>query len=226
MPEIFNLSLPITDRTDPRLVSNTRSGGAAINGQEQIISPLSAVWKWTINLPLNNDTRVRGWRMLRHQLQGRWNYVRIRVCDCYRLNRAEVGATGLAPVLYADGVPHSDGAGFKLAQPSAEILALAPKGAKSIEIAATGLNDAMSAGLFFSIADRLYVVTDWERIGETYRLGFEPGLRVAAVPETDVVDFDAKSVWRLESDDEGRTDLRLGRFATAQINLIEPLGWT
>lgn len=224
MPEIINLSQPIADRTDPRLVPNTRSGGPALNGAEQIISPLSSVWKWTAHLPINNAARARSWRLTRALLDGRWNYLRTRICDRYRIGRSDIGAVGDGPVPYSDGAFHSDGTGFKLAQPNAPILAPATRDATTIVISAPELGGAMSAGLFFSINDRLHIVTDWEQDGDEYQVTFKPGLR-AAVDEGDTADFDAKAIWRLETDDEGRMDLRIGKFASVQINLIEPVGF-
>lgn len=224
MPEIINLSQPISDRTDPRLVPNTRSGGIALNGVEQVISPLSSVWKWTAHLPIHNAATARSWRSTRAQLEGRWNYLRMRICDRYRISRRDVGATDPGPVPYSDGAFHSDGTGFKLAQPNAPILSAALAGATQIVISAPEFGGAMSAGLFFSINDRLYIVTDWEQDGDEYAVTFKPGLR-AAVDEGDTADFDAKAIWRLETDDEGRMDLRVGRFGSVQINLVEPLGY-
>lgn len=225
MPDIINLSQPISDRTDPRLVPNTRSGGPAINGEEQIISSLSSVWRWTAHLPIHNKATARSWRLTRALLEGRWNYLRTRICDRYRLSRREVGATYSGDVPYSDGAFHSDGTGFALAQPSAPILAAAERHATTITISAPEFGGAMSAGLFFSINDRLYVVTGWEQDGDEYELTFKPPLR-ADVEEGDTADFDAKAIWRLESDDEGKADLRQGRFGSVQINLVEPLGWT
>lgn len=224
MPEIINLALPISDRTDPRLVPISRGGGTSLNGQEQVLSPLTSVWRWKAVLPIHNAGGARSWRAVRAQLKGRWNYLRVRVCDQYRISRASVGATyDGKQVPYSDGAFHSDGTGFKLAQPNAPLLVPAARGATSISLPASAFTGAMSAGLFFSIDDRLYVVTDWEQDGAALNLTFEPPLRAAA-DEGDTADFDAKAIWTLESDDTGTMDLRLGRFGSVELNLVEPLG--
>lgn len=224
MPDIINLAQPISDRSDPRLLPYTRSGGAAMNGTEQIISPQSSVWKWTAYLPIHNAGTARSWRLTRVLLEGRWNYLRTRVCDRYRMTRRDIGANYPGDqVPYSDGALHSDGTGFKLAQPNAPILSHAVRGATSIVISANEIGGALSAGLFFSINDRLYVVTGWEEDGDEYALTFKPPLR-AAVEEGDTADFDAKALWQLDTDDEGKADLRIGRFAIVQINMTEPLG--
>lgn len=223
MPSIIDLTgLPISDRTDPRLVANTRSGGVSLAGTEQIVSPLSSVWKWRIILPINTVARARSWRSINAQLDGRYNYIRARACDRYRIGRNDVGASG-GPVTYGDGAYHSDDTPFALAQPNAPILAAAERGATAVTVSGTEFDGAMSAGLFFSINDYLHVVTGWEEDGGEIALTFKPGLR-EAVEEGDEANFDARSVWTLDSDDEGRMDLRLGRFGAVELNLTEAIG--
>lgn len=126
---------------------------------------------------------------------------------------------------YSDGVLHSDGTPFALARPNSPVLVAASKGATSVTISASEINGAMSAGLFFSINDYLYVVTGWEEADGEISLQFRPGLR-AAVAEGDEANFDACALWNIDTDDTGRMDLRLGRFGEVELNLTEPLGRT
>lgn len=42
--------------------------------------------------------------------------------------------------------------------------------------------------------------------------------------EGDEVDFDAKSIWVLDTDDQGRMPLRLGKRGEVELNLTEALG--
>ena len=228
MPSIIDLALPISDRTDPILVPNTRSGGVALNGLEQVVSATTAIWKWpSISVPINTVGRARTWRAVNAKLEGRFNYLRLRICDQYRIGRQAVGA-----VYNGNEVPHSDetlfsdGTGYKLAQPRAPILGAKARGSTTVRIAASNLNGGMSAGVFFSINDYLYVVTDWELAGtaeEFIDISFKPPLRVAAT-EDDEVDFDATSIWVLDTDDIGKMALRLGRFGQVELSLTEALG--
>ncbi len=227
MPSIIDLAQPISDRTDPLLVPNTRSGGVALNGMEQVISPLTSIWKWRIILPINTVGRARAWRAVNAKLKGRFNYLRARVCDQYRIGRRSIGAS-----YPGDSVPHSDGAffsdgtGYALAQPTSAVQVAAARGATSVRVLASDFAGAMTAGVFFSINDYLYVVTDWELAGTTEEyidVTFEPPLR-AAIDVDDTVDFDAKSIWVLDTDEMGRMPLRLGRFGEVELNLTEALG--
>lgn len=222
MPIIVDLAQPISDRTDPQLMFNSRGGGVALNAMEQVISPLTAVWRWRCVLPIHNAAGARSIRVVKAKLQGRFNYLRTRVCDRYRISRREVGAVN-GEVPYSDSAFHSDGTGFALAQPNTELLSGATRGSTTITALALPLAGAMTAGVFFSINEYLYQVEDWEADGAAISIKFSPPLR-AAVYEGDTVDFDAKAIWNLESDDTGRLDLRLGRFGAVELNLVEALG--
>jgi len=224
MPNIIDLSgLAIADRTDPILVPNTRSGGSAINGMEQVISPLTAIWKWRVVLPINTVGRARSWRSIVAQMDGRYNYLRARVCDQYRIGRKSVGATypgGQVP--HSDDTPFSDGSAYALAQPSSAVQIAATRGATSVRLLASDFAGGMTAGVFFSIDDYLYVVTDWTDDGTNIDVTFKPGLR-APVEEGATADFAAKAVWVLDSDDAGKMAIRLGRFGEVELNLTEAL---
>lgn len=228
MPEIIDLAgLPISDRTDPILVPNTRSGGVAINGVEQISGPLTAIWRFRVVLPINSVGRARSWRATLAKLDGRWNYLRLRVCDRARIGRRDVGAwSGSDPVPHSDDSFFSDDTGYGLAQPASSVQVAAARGATSLQVLASDFDGAMTAGVFFSVADWLYLVTDWsvnEDDDTKLDITFKPPLRVAA-DEGDTVDFDAKSVWILDADDTGRMPLRLGRFGEVELNLTEAIG--
>lgn len=227
MPEIIDLAQPISDRTDPILVPNTRSGGLAINGVEQVIGPLTAIWKWRIVLPINTVGRARAWRAVNARLDGRFNYLRAKVCDRYRIGRRDIGASfNGTQVPHSDDTLFSDDTGYGLAQPSSPAQEDVARGSTTVRVLASDFSGAMTAGVFFSINDYLYVVTDWALAGddeEFVDITFKPPLR-ATVAAGDAVDFDAKSVWVLDTDDEGLMPLRLGRFGEVELNLTEALG--
>lgn len=228
MPEIIDMAgLPISDRTDPILVPNTRSGGMAINSMEQVISPLTSLWKFRAVLPINTVGRARAWRATLAKMEGRFNYLRFRICDRYRIGRRDIGAwSSFDPVPHGDDAFFSDDTGYALAAPASPVQVAAARGATSVRVLASDFAGAMTAGVFFSISDYLYVVTDWALAGddeEFIDITFKPPLRVAA-DEGDTVDFDAKAVWVLDADDMGRLPLRLGRFGEVELNLTEAIG--
>lgn len=217
-------NLRITDRSDPHLSPLNRSGGQAMNGEEQVIGTGASRWVWRLTLLIRNAGDARSWRATKTPLEGRLNYLRTRVCDRYRLTRREIGAypTSGPALPFSDGTSFSDDTGFQLAQPSTTLSEEAAEGDTSIVVAAAPLGDYMSSGLFFSIDDWLYQVTGWEAEGTDFVLTFMPPLRSA--PGESPVDFNPTAVWVLASDDEGQVDLSQGRFGAVTLNLIEAIG--
>lgn len=224
MVDIVELTLRMSDRTDPELMFNTRTGGEAIDGTEQILSPLSERWRFTAVFPIMDKASARAIRVAKSKLKGRFNYLLLRICDQYRITRKDIGALG-SP----DGVPHSDGAyfsdgtGYALASPTTKIMADATDGAGQITVRASDFAGAITAGVFFSINYYLYQVDGWLEDGTNYILDISPPLREAVTTE-DIADFDAKCLWRLVGDDEGSLPLQAGKFGMVTLNLVEPIG--
>jgi hypothetical protein len=228
MPEIIDMAgLPISDRTDPILVPNTRSGGMAINGVEQVVSPLSSQWKFRAILPINTVGRARAWRATLAKMEGRWNYLRFRICDRARIGRRDIGAVfDGSEVPHSDDTYFSDESGYALASPASPLQVASERGATSVRVLASDFAGAMTAGVFFSVNDWLHVVTDWALAGddnEYIDITFKPPLRAAA-DVGDTVDFDAKAIWVFDADDVGKMPLRLGRFGEVELMLTEAIG--
>lgn len=252
MPDIVELNLCMSNRTDPQLSFNTRSGGLAIDGTEQILSPLSERWTFSAEFPIFNPQHARAIRVAKSKLKGRFNYLLLRICDQYRISRKDVGATYPgSSVPHSDGAFFSDGSGYALASPKSPIMTAAAVNTSRIVVRASDFNGAMTAGVFFDINYHLYHVDDWSfaepsvdgwvlESGEwdddgewmtglawdaepAYVLDISPPLR-EAVTTDDFADFDAKSLWRLASDEEGSLALRIGRFGSVTLNLVEPVG--
>jgi hypothetical protein len=221
----FPASLRITDRDDPFLVPNVRSGGVAMDGGEQVISPLTNRWRWRIVIPIRNKADARAYRTLILRLNGRYNYLRVPTCDRYRLSRKDVGATYPGDAVpFSDDSTFSDGSGFALAQPSAAVTAAGAAGDGTLTVDAAAFAGAITAGVFFAVNDWLYAITDWSDDGSgNYVLTISPTLR-EAVTTADVADFRAPAIWALAADDSGIVSLRGGRLGEAVLDLIEPLG--
>ncbi len=163
MPDIVDFpgGLPFGDRSDPQLVFNTRSGGVSINGFEQIVSPLSQRWEWSVSIPVHRSHKARGLRAFLAKMRGRFNYARIRMCDQYRINRREMGAVpgfvrgGSVP--HSDGAYFSDGAGYEMAHGTTELPSAPVAGQTTLTVDPGFL---VRPGTYFSINEWLYVVTD------------------------------------------------------------------
>lgn len=226
MPDIieFPANLKITDRTDPELEFNTRSGGVGIDGTEQILSPLSERWRFVAIVPIFNVGQARSIRVIKSRLKGRFNYLLLRLCDPYRISRKDVGAWA-----ENDAVPHSDGAlfsddsGYALSQPISPIMAPAAANTSLVSVRASDFAGAMSSGVFFSINYWLYHVDNWDLVDDNYVLQISPPLQ-QNITTADEADFSAPCIWRLDADNIGTLDLKMGKFGSVILNLVEPVG--
>lgn len=230
MPDIVDLpgNLAIGDRNDPQLIATTRSGGVTLSGIEQIISPLTQRWVWSVNIRIRRKDQARSLRVVLAQLQGRYGYLRMRICDRYRVSRREMGATPVS----GPGVPHSDGAffsdgtGYRLAGGTTPVVGSAVAGASQI-VLDTAI--PLVPGTFFSINSWLYVIDsiddpdDLDNPGTERTVNISPPLR-EAVSSDDEVNFDAECLWRLASDDVGALALKAGRLGNITLDLVEPVG--
>lgn len=224
MPDIvdFPTGLRISDRTDPMLVSASRSPGAAINGFEQVISPLSQRWEWTVSIPVFTAAHARSLRILLAQANGRFNYIRMRICDQYRMSASEIDAAGGGFVPHSDDAPFSDGSEYH-GGVSTPLGVNMQAGETSVTI---DPGFTPSAGVFFSINDWLYVIdkVDDPIADETARtVHFSPPLNEGALVG-DEFNFDAICLWRLATDREGLANLQQGKFGVVTLNLVEPIG--
>jgi hypothetical protein len=92
----------------------------------------------------------------------------------------------------------------------------------TVVVRASDLAEAITAGVLVSINYRLYQIDNWSVDGSNYILEINPPLR-EAVTTDDEVNFDAKCIWRLVADDEGRTNLTVGKYGMVTLNLVEPV---
>jgi hypothetical protein len=219
----FPSALKISDRSDPMLIQNTRSGGVGMDGGEQIMSPLSGRWEWRVAIPIRNEMQARQLRVLKSRMKGRFNYVRMSLCDQYRITLKDVGGDYPEP-----GIPHdddtlfSDDSGYQNSVTS-PVQANAAANATVISIRASDLNGKMAEGVYFSINEWLYLVESFELDGTDYLVTFSPPLREAVVIGEEA-NFSGVALWSFVSDATGDIDMRIGRFGTAALNFVEPVG--
>lgn len=201
----------------PELRSATRSGGRSVSGVEQRVTTGASYWEISYSFDLFDRAKVNAWRAFVARLRD-GEEVDVKLFDMYR---AGVGASATG-ALTADAALR----------------------ATQVSVAASGL--AIGAGQHFSIASRLYVVTEvvsvavsglismilgdavwsdsgtWSDTGtETKVLKFRPPLRAAASAGA-TVNFDAL-VCRcvLKSPDDGDLSLEMLRFGRPSLTFIE-----
>lgn len=219
----FPSVLKISDRSDPLLVQNTRSGGMGIDGTEQVLSPLSGRWEWRVAIPIRTEDQARQLRVLKSKMKGRFNYVRMATCDQYRITLKDVGGTYPEPgIPHSDDTLFSDDTGYQNGVTS-PIMSDAPAGSTQITIRASDLNGKMAEGVYFSIAEWLYLVEEFEVDGSNYIVTIQPPLREAATTSSEA-NFSGVALWSFVSDMTGDIDLQIGRFGVAALNFVEPVG--
>lgn len=222
MTTIIDWNLPISDDTAPRLENFTRSAGPGYSGREQIVSPRSKRWTYSFRVPVIDEATSRRFRVIMESLEGRFNYLRIRICDPYRLRRRDYGLPEPGePIPYSQPVFHSDGTGFAPVRVTLVPILQGVASGNEIYINSQTLNDALPTGVWFSINGFLYLVTGavvWEP-GIT-RVTFQPALRepVIALQE---IDFDPKFVGYLADDMDGMLDRQIRKYGIATIHLLE-----
>lgn len=225
MPEIIDFphTLIITDRTDPILVQANRSAGVAMDGGEQIASSLSQQWRWSILVPVFTKAHARALRVVKTRAKGRFNYLRIRLCDQYRITWRDIGGVAPHSVPHSDGAYFSDGSGYAYSSPITTAAADAAEGATQVTVAGSVFGGYMTAGVWFSVDGWLYHVDNWTQVGDNYRLDISPPVR-AAITAGDEADFNAVALWTMRTDDEADIELRVGKLGNVRINLSEPIG--
>lgn len=222
----FPPNLRLSDNwSEPLLLHSNLTGGIGLNGDEQILSSLSARWELRVGVLIRNEAESRSFRTIRTQLKGKFNYLRLPLKEPSRITRSDIGAIDLpGGVPFGDGEHFSDGTGFTLAQPSAPLVADASAGDDTITVPASYFSGAMTAGVFFGLNDWLHQVDGWEEDGDNYVLTISPPLRKDAA-EGDEADFAARAIWQLAEDSTGKADLSEGgRHGNVELLLIEPIG--
>ena len=230
MPEIIEWpgNLVITDRGHPQLISNTRSGGRALSGSEQIVAPTVRIWNWKIQVEIFRADHLRALSVMLDSLDGRYGYLRINMCDTSRVTRRMMGAVPYSGpgVPHDDGAYFSDGAGYDLTNGVSNPAAAG--NANDTTLAIDFGDVPMIGGAPFSINGWLYRIqyiedpADLDAPGTIRTVRILPPLRSDVTPD-DEIHWRADVIWRLTTDDQGQAFLRLGKFGTVTIDLTEPI---
>lgn len=204
----------------------SRSGGAATNGQEQIVASGAGRWAAQLSgIPIKNDDAILAWRAFHIGLRGRAGTVLVPAFDWFRANWP-VDAYGrtLDPTFTRrkrlDGTQFEDPEIPPQSQVNATFAAAAARRSTTVQITVSQ-GSAIRAGQYFSPAPgRLHLIT---AIVNATTFSIMPPLR-DAVTMGQAVDFTRPTCeMRLTSDDEGRLDLEVARWGFVDLNFVESI---
>jgi hypothetical protein len=211
-------------------ILNVRGRAAAdgVTGVGQVIYGSQPRWEATLDLSGFGRDRVLSWRSIRAKMRGRINILRVCMCDRWRPKYSELGLSKSDIAMLTDGIPHSDDVYFDTDVgydyvPSVTTATDYDAGDETITVDATGINDALTAGQWFSCDDWPYQVTGISGtiIARTYE--FEPPLRRDIPSGSTIIIGEATGLFAFIDDLQGRMPLELGKHGQAQIQLVE---WT
>lgn len=233
--EIINLPCGFFGPTVSDWILNVRGKAASegVTGVGQVIYGNQPRWEATLDLSGFGRSRVLAWRAIRARMRGRINILRVCVCDRWKPKFSELGLSiDDIALLGGPGIPHegsggadvffSNDIGYEYAS-ALTIAADVSAGANSVTIDATGINDALQPGQWFSFNDWPYQVTHMEGVAAARIYYFEPPLRRPILAGATMKIGEASGLFAFTDDLQGRMPLQLGKHGDTQIQLIE---WT
>ncbi|WP_034157929.1 hypothetical protein [Sphingomonas sp. ERG5] len=159
---------------------------------------------------------VLAYRALLGALEGRANTVRVPLFDLwFAANDAALSAGG-SP--HSDGTEFSDGALY-LVNDLSGVLVTGTQGGRTITADFGGYGQLLQGGLYFGLADHLYLAigVTWEGTVATIR--FSPSLRTDYAGEP--LKLRPTMIARLLDDDTGQLMLQRGRFGSPTLEFEE-----
>lgn len=207
-------------KCSPNLRGMTLSGGRAISGVEQVVAGVAGYWETTYSEIAVHD----------HETARKYRAL---------LARLRAGELIALPIKDPYMTP---------ATVTATVAASAALRATTIQIAVLGVDPV--EGMYFSIGDRLYAITEvtvapgdgaafvpwndgqvWEDTGvwndsglhtsQTFTVKFQPPLRDAAASGATVDFSNLRVLSRIKSAADGDIDYDIGRFATPTLVFVE-----
>jgi hypothetical protein len=198
-----------------------RSAGDGVSGSGQVVYGAEPRWEAVIDFHAHPDFGLRVWRAIQAKLRGRVNVLRVPVLDAFHAESTNIEALVTENISFSDGALFSDGSGFEQ-WPVMTALASLQAGASRIFLDAATVGNVLQAGMYFSVDDWLYVVTEVAVVGSLTRYTFEPPLR-RDINTGDVINLRPAVLMAFVSDIEGRVTVRPNTLLTSSIALVE---WT
>jgi hypothetical protein len=216
-PKVFSPCIFAPDGIEVELEQRTISGGATINGAEDVIATDGGGrWMFELSDPyLDEIVTAKAWRAMSAYL-GDGRAIVVRICDARHQPTA-----GFSAVPHDDASPFSDQTEYVSGDSEVVVTADAALRATSLSIDIVELPEDLVAGERFSIAhptmlDRLYTVTEIDDDGTIH---FAPPLREAVTAGTELNFADPRCVMRRDGD--MRSPTRLGYVESPGARFVE-----
>lgn len=202
-------------------------GPPTLTGRNQVGQLDAGYWTASYTkIPVGPSAVVQAFRALRAKMEGGAHQILVPVFDDAQVPYALAGgkivnANPEQP--YSDGTLHTDGHGFYL--PAIIVSTSADAALRATSISATVTTaGTISAGTYFSIGDRLYLIKEvLSSSGGARTWSISPPLR-EAVPSGTPINFEAPICrMRLLSESEMDLVLERGLYGFSDINFIEAL---
>lgn len=201
----------------------SRSGGLTLSGIEQVVQSSMDFWEASVSLKIRKGSQALAYRAMQAQNWGRTGEWIIPVCTNFHVPATPPPADFSWADDWADDF--SNGPIPPIIPPGEGALTTveALKGDRILTFQFIDTTFIPEPGMYFSIGNRLYLIgtVGYAGIIRTYTATFVPALRADADVET-VVEFSRpRCLMKLTSDDTGKMDLDMLRFATIQLNFVE-----
>lgn len=197
------------------MTPKTTEGAPTLSGTTQVVASPAGVWRITFEgVPLNTPERIKAWRAIEAQAEGRANPL---IVPTYDRPALTPDAIENWLTTHSDGTPFSDGSRYYSSGQEIRVGANAVVGAVQLTVNKVqgGLIDA---GQHFSIKGRLYRV---KYLISQATVRIWPPLR-EAIAEGDLMEFDRPSCKvKLASDGAMNAPLTISRFGVGNVSFNE-----
>lgn len=204
------------------LENSSKSGGRAVNGVERI-AVRDPYWRGSVTVGIRGSAQIIMARAIFARLRGRANPLVMPAFDCGRSPGAVNYKLTVPTVPHSDGATFDDGTDYVGSAYPAVCTAGAANRATTITVTVAQNPGNVTPGTYFTIARRLYQISDVTVSGLDVTISFLPPLRGAVAAGTDVQFDSPEGTFRLSSDDQAALALDKLRFSEVTLDLVEYL---